>query len=366
MLKLRDLDRLLIISTFLLLGVGLVMVNSTSYIVAMKRYGNEYFFLKKHVTFVLIGLGMFIAASRVPYEAWRKLAYPILICSIVFLACIYIPGIGFSAGGARRWVRIGLLSFQPSELAKLAVIFFLAYSLSSKAEKIKTFSVGFLPNVIIPGVVILLILGETDFGTSMTVASLVLIMLFVAGVRMRYIAMLALLAVPFIWVVISKFGYMMTRLLIFMDPWKDPEGRGFQMVQSFLSFGSGGIHGVGLGEGRQKLFFLPEAHTDFILAVIGEELGLLGVGLVIASYLLFLYCGARIAFKAKDLHGKYLALGLTFMVVLQAAINMAVVMGLLPPKGLPLPFISYGGTSIVVNMIAAGVLLNICIRESEA
>lgn len=366
MIKIKDFDRLLIISMLMLVAVGVVMVYSTSYIVAMKRFGDEYFFVKKHLTYAVAGMILFIAATKIPYETWRKLAYPALIGAAVLLIFIYIPGMGFTAGGARRWVRIGPVSFQPSEPAKLAVIIFLAYSLAAKYEKIKTFSVGFLPNILLPGLVILLILGEPDLGTSITVALLVLLMMFVAGVRTRYIAGMGLIALPFVWLVINNFAYMMNRILIFIDPWKDPEGRGFQMVQSFLAFGNGGFNGVGLGEGKQKLFFLPEAHTDFILSVIGEELGLLGVGFVMSFYALFLYCGVKIAMKATDLHGRYLALGLTFMVVLQAAINMAVVMGLLPPKGLPLPFISYGGTSLVVNMLAVGILLNIYIKENEA
>ncbi len=365
-MRVKDVDRILMITTLLLVAAGVVMVYSTSYIVAMKRFGNEYFFVKKHLSYALAGLVLFIIAARVPYTFYRKMTYPILIAASVFLICIYIPKIGFSAGGARRWVRLGPLAFQPSEPAKLSVIFFLAYSLSAKAEKIKTFSAGFLPTMIFPGIVILLIMLEPDFGTAVTLASIVIIMNFIAGVRLRYLLGLGLAAVPFIYIVIHKFAYMMNRMRIFADPWKDPEGKGFQMVQSFLAFGSGGLHGVGLGEGKQKLFYLPEAHTDFILSVIGEELGLIGVGTVIFLYIVFLYCGVRIALKAKDLHGTYLVLGLTLMVVLQAAVNMAVVMGLLPPKGLPLPFISYGGTSLVVNMIAVGIILNVFIRENEA
>jgi len=366
LIRFKDTDRILIISTLLLVVLGVVMVYSTSYVVAMKRFGDEYFFVKKHLTYALAGVVMMIVASRLPYEFYRKMAYPILILAALFLICIYIPGIGFTAGGARRWIRLGPLAFQPSEPAKLAVIFFLAYSLAAKREMIKTFSPGFLPNVIIPGVIVGLIMFETELGTSLALAAIVFLMNFVAGVRKRYLfGSLAILGVG-LWFVVHNFSYMMNRILIFLDPWKDPEGKGFQMVQSFLAFGSGGISGVGLGEGRQKLFFLPEAHTDFILSVIGEELGLIGVGGVIAFYVLFLVCGIKVALKARDLHGQYLALGLTFMVVMQAAMNMAVVMGLLPPKGLPLPFISYGGTALMVNMIAVGVLLNIYIRENEA
>ncbi|MDO8427403.1 MAG: putative lipid II flippase FtsW [Deltaproteobacteria bacterium] len=369
MIRLREIDRLLILSTLFLVAIGVVMVYSTSSIVAIKKYGDQYFFVKKHLTFAFAGLLLLIAAAKIPYGIYRKMAYPVMILAAIFLVCIYIPGLGFSAGGARRWVRLGPLAFQPSEPAKLSVIFFLAYSLSSKAERIKNFSTGLLPNIVFPGIIIGLIVLEPDLGTSFTIALLVFIMSFVAGARLTHLLALGLSAVPFIYYIVHNFRYMMDRIFIYLDPWKDPEGKGFQMVQSFLAFGSGGIDGVGLGQSRQKLFFLPEAHTDFILSVIGEELGLFGVMLVVAFYAAFLYCGTKIAlksFKANNLYGGYLALGLTFMVVLQAVINMGVVMGLLPTKGLPLPFISYGGTSLVVNMVAVGILLNIYIKENEA
>ncbi len=369
MIRLRDIDRLVIVSTLFLLAIGVVMVYSTSSVVAMKKYGDQYFFVKKHLTFAFAGVLFLIAAAKTPYGIYRKMTYPALVLAAIFLVCIYIPGLGFTAGGARRWVRLGPIAFQPSEPAKLAVILFLAYSLSSKAERIKDFSTGLLPNIIFPGIIIGLVVLEPDLGTSMTIALLVLIMSFVAGARIRHLLALGLCAAPFVFYIIHNFRYMMDRILIYLDPWKDPEGKGFQMVQSFLAFGSGGIDGVGLGQSKQKLFFLPEAHTDFILSVIGEELGLLGVTLVVAFYAAFLFGGTKIAmksFKADNLYGGYLALGITFMVVLQAALNMGVVMGLLPPKGLPLPFVSYGGTSLVVNMVAVGILLNIYIKENEA
>lgn len=348
-----------------LLTCGVVMVYSTSYIMAMNRFGDEYFFVKKHLTFAAAGLLCFALAIKVPYTIYRKFVYPILFVSIALLVCTYIPGVGFEAGGARRWVRIAGFAFQPSEPAKFAVVLFLAYSLAAKTEKIKTFSIGFLPNVLIPGVVILLILFETDLGTAATLSAAVLLMNFVAGVRLRYLGGLVAAGVTGIFTMINAFPYMRDRIDIFLNPWADPYGKGFQSIQSFIAFGSGGITGVGLGEGKQKLFYLPEAHTDFILSVIGEELGLLGIGVVVAFFMLFLYCGVKIALRAKDMYARYLALGLTFMVVLQAAVNMAVVMGLLPPKGLPLPFISYGGTSLMVNLAAVGVMLNIYIKQNE-
>jgi len=365
-LRRTDTDRFLILSALALLVMGVVMVYSTSYIMAMNRFGDEFFFMKKHLTYAFIGLVAFVAASRVPYTLYRKLVYPILILSAILLVLIYVPGIGLKAGGSRRWIHLGPMAFQPSEPAKLAVVVFLAYSLSGKVDKIKDFYFGFLPNIIIPGVIISLVLMEPDLGTSLTLSALVLIMCFAGGVRLRYLLGLFIPVVPILFVVITRYSYMLRRLMIFIDPWKDARGAGFQMVQSFLAFGSGGVTGVGLGEGMQKLFYLPEAHTDFILSVIGEELGLVGVGLVIAFYVIFLISGIKITLKAKDLFGAYLALGLTVMVSLQAVINMAVVMGLLPPKGLTLPFISYGGTSLIINMVAVGILLNIYILQDEA
>ncbi len=364
-LRRTDTDRFLILSALALVVMGVVMVYSTSCIVAMNRFGDEFFFMKKHLVYVFTGFILFLVASRIPYTMYKRLVYPLLILSAALLVLIYVPGFGFKAGGARRWVHLGPLAFQPSEPAKLAVVVFLAYALSSKAEKIKDFYFGFLPNIIIPGVIIALVLREPDLGTSLTLSALVFIMCFAGGVRLRYLLGIVVPLAPLVYIVITRYAYMARRIMIFMDPWKDAQGAGFQMVQSFLAFGSGGVTGVGLGEGMQKLFYLPEAHTDFILSVIGEELGLIGVGLVIVFYIVFLVSGVKIALKARDLFGTYLALGLTVMVAMQAAVNMAVVMGLLPPKGLTLPFISYGGTSLVINMIAVGMLLNIYILQDE-
>ena len=365
-LRTRDTDKLLILSTLALVMAGVVMVYSTSYIMAMNRFGDEYFFVKKHIVFTAVGVLCLAVAMKVPYTFYRKVTYPLLLVATALLVCLYLPGVGLEAGGARRWIKVAGFTFQPSEPAKLAVVIFLAYSLSAKAERIKTFSIGFLPNVLIPGVVIALILFETDLGSAVTLSAVVLLMNFVAGVRLRYLAGLALSGVGLGFAVIRNFSYMQDRIDIFLDPWKDPFGKGFQMVQSFVAFGSGGLAGVGLGEGKQKLFYLPEAHTDFILSVIGEELGFIGVSAVVAFYVVFLICGVRIASKAKGLYAKYLALGLTFMVVLQAVVNMGVVVGLLPPKGLPLPFVSYGGSSLLVSLVAVGILVNIFIKENEA
>ncbi|MEE9614318.1 MAG: putative lipid II flippase FtsW [Thermodesulfobacteriota bacterium] len=362
----KEVDKLLIASTLLLVTAGVVMVYSTSFVVGMKKFGSEYFFLKRHLSFALAGLVLFVFSTRIPYGIYRKLAYPILLLAAFLLCLIFVPAFGHEVGGARRWVNLGGFTFQPSEFAKPAVVVFLAYSLASRGEGVKDFSTGFLPNVLIPGVIVALIMAEPDFGTAVTLAILVLIMNFAAGVRVTYLAGLVVAALPVLYLVVTKFGYMTKRIMIFLDPWKDPSGAGFQIVQSFIAFGSGGIWGVGLGEGKQKLLYLPEAHTDFIFSVIGEEMGLVGVGMIIALYILFLVSGVRIALRASDLFGTYLVLGLTLMLVMQAAVNMAVVLGMLPPKGLTLPFISYGGTSLVVSMAAVGIMLNVYMKSNEA
>jgi len=362
----RDSDRILIVSVLLLVSVGVVMVLSTSYVVALKRVGDEYYYVKKHLVFVFMGLSLFVAGSRIPYHIYRKLAYPLLIVAAICLALVLIPGIGHKVGGARRWLGVAGFTFQPSELAKFATVVFLAYSLEAKKDYIQKFSTGFLPNIIIPGALLGLIVIEPDLGTTVTIAMIVGIMCFVGGVRLSHMALIGAAGACAALFVISKFAYMKTRILVFLDPWKYPDGAGFQTIQSFLAFGSGGISGVGLGDGKQKLFYLPEAHTDYIFSVIGEETGLLGVMFVVVLYAAILVSGLKIAAKTRDAFGSYLALGITLMLVLQAAINMAVVMGALPPKGLPLPFISYGGTSLLMSLFAAGVLLNVCIRGNEA
>jgi cell division protein FtsW len=355
----------MIVSTLLLVAMGLLMVYSTSNIMAESKYGDEYFFVKRQVAFSAMGLAALFVAMRVPYTVYAKFVYPLLALALIGLCIVFIGGVGHKVGGAKRWINLGFMKFQPSEVAKYAVIVFLAYSLSAKRERIREFVIGFLPNVLIPGVVIFLISREPDLGNALALSAIVLILNFAAGVRVRYLVGLGAIGLTAVYFLVSNVAYMMNRILIFIDPWKNPTGSGFQMVQSFLAFGSGGVSGVGLGAGRQKLFYLPEAHTDFILSVIGEELGLIGVGGVMALYMLFLVAGVGIALRAKDLYGSYLALGITCMIVLQAALNMGVVLGVFPPKGMPLPFVSYGGSSLLMSMAATGVLLNIYIKSNE-
>jgi cell division protein FtsW len=290
---------------------------------------------------------------------YKNLVYPILLCAVGLVAAVFIPGIGRNIGGATRWLNLGPLSFQPSEAAKVAMIIFLAYSLEKKSRKIKSFAVGFVPNVIFMGVVASSILYQRDFGSAAIIASVTWFMMFVAGVRLPYLIGMFVAFLPAVFLLITGSEYRRKRIFAFLNPWNDQYGSGFQMIQSLVAFNEGGWFGKGLGQGQQKLFYLPEAHTDFIFSVIGEELGLVGVMLVMAMFSFFCYRGFKIALEAPDLFGKFLAVGCTLLVGFEAILNLAVVMGLLPTKGLTLPFISYGGSSLVISLVAVGILLNI-------
>jgi cell division protein FtsW len=355
-------DFILLIVTLALVGVGIVMVYSTSAIMAGDRFQDPYYFLKKQAVFAGVGFILMILMMFFPYTILKRLAYPILIVSILLLVAVLIPGIGYRAGGAMRWLKIQSVSFQPSEFAKLGLIIFLAYFLTKKDEKIRSFSFGFLPTVLLSGLVVVLVAKEPDLGAALFLSAMVFLLLFVSGARVIYLTGALLLTIPVVYYLFMNVGYRYKRLMSFIRPWEDPTGTSFQIIQSFLSFGSGGLFGLGLGEGRQKLFFLPAPHTDFIFSVIGEELGLVGAMMVVLLFFVFTVRGIQIGFSLDDRFGTYLALGVTLMISLQAVINMAVVLGLLPTKGLTLPFISYGGTSLITNLVGVGILLHLSTR----
>jgi cell division protein FtsW len=355
----RRFDYVLLFVVLALVGIGIVMVYSTSAILAGDRFQDPYFFLKRQALFAAIGFLLMIVAMFFPYQVLNRAAYPILIFSVLLLIAVLIPGIGHRAGGAMRWLKISAFSFQPSELSKLGLIIFLAYFLTKKEEKIRSFSFGFLPTVLLSGLVIALILKEPDFGAALFLTAVVFFLLFISGARVIYIAGAFLLALPVVYYFLTNVAYRYRRLLAFIRPWDDPTGTSFQIIQSFISFGSGGFFGLGLGEGRQKLFFLPAPHTDFIFSVIGEELGLVGTVVVVLLFFILTLRGIQIALSLQDRFGTYLALGVTLMISLQAVINMGVVLGLLPTKGLTLPFISYGGSSLIVNLVGVGMLLRL-------
>jgi cell division protein FtsW len=355
----RRFDYVLLIVTLALVGFGIVMVYSTSAILAGDRFGDPYFFLKRQALYAGIGFGLMILMMFFPYKILKRFAYPILILCFLSLIAVLIPGIGHRAGGSMRWLKTQFFSFQPSEFCKLGLIIFLAYFLTKKEEKIRSFSFGFLPTIFLSGFVIVLVWKEPDFGAALFLTAMVFLLLFISGARLIYIMGAVLVAFPMVYYFLMNVGYRYRRLMSFIRPWEDPSGNSFQIIQSFLSFGSGGLFGLGLGEGRQKLFFLPAPHTDFIFSIIGEELGLVGAMFVVLLFFILTLRGIHIGLSLEDRFGAYLALGITLMISLQAVINMGVVLGLLPTKGLTLPFISYGGTSLITNLVGVGILLHL-------
>jgi cell division protein FtsW len=352
-------DYILLMVVLALVGIGIVMVYSTSAILAGDRFQDPYYFLKRQALYAGIGFGLMVLMMFFPYQVLNRVAYPLLILSILGLIAVLIPGIGVRAGGSMRWLRVFSFTFQPSEFAKLGLVVFLAYFLTKKEEKIRSFSFAFLPTLLISGLVIALVLKEPDFGTAFFLMAMVFLFLFLGGARVIYIAGALLLAMPVAYYLMTSAAYRYKRLMSFIRPWDDPTGTSFQIIQSFLSFGSGGLFGLGLGEGKQKLFFLPAPHTDFIFSIVGEELGLAGAMVVVLLFFLFTLRGMQIGNGLEDRFASYLALGLTLMISLQAVLNMGVVLGLLPTKGLTLPFISYGGTSLITNLIGVGILLRL-------
>lgn len=352
-------DNILLIATLMLVGIGIVMVYSASAIIAEDRFNNEYFFLKRQALFAFISIVIMFIVTRIDHQFYKKTAYIILAISIVSLILVLIPGIGLKIGGSTRWFRIAAISIQPSEFAKLGLIIYLACSLSKKDKNIKTFSVGVLPHLIITGIILSLIMLQPDMGTALCLGAIMFTMLFASGVRLSHLSLIVISASPVIYFLIINKAYRLERWMAFLNPWKYPTDSGFQVIQSLCAFGSGGIFGRGLGDGKQKLFYLPEPHTDFIFSVIGEELGLIGVLFIISIFSVFIYRGIMIAIRSSDLFSVYLALGITTLIGLQAVIHLGVTMGLLPTKGITLPYISYGGSSLLTNMIALGILLNI-------
>ena len=301
---------------------------------------------------------MFLVMSF-DYRKLRRYSKPLLLISFLLLFAVLIPGLGREVAGARRWFRFKFLSFQPSELANLAVIIYTADFIGRKGNIVTTFWKGFIPPVIILGLAVLFILAQPDLGTAVALGVVVMIMLFMAGLRLSYLLSLVLLSLPVLYILIFSVPYRRMRILAFLNPYLNPKGIGFQIIQSQIALGSGGLFGVGIGQSKQKLFYLPAAHTDFIFSIIGEELGLIGTAGIIVLFMIFIQQALKIIKNAPDKFGYFLSLGLVLMICFEAVINIGVSCGILPTKGLPLPFISYGGSSFIFDMISVGILMNI-------
>jgi cell division protein FtsW len=348
----------------MLVGIGTLMVYSSTAFMSMQKYGSGFHYLWKHLFTVFVGIITMILLSRTDYQRLRPAVYVLLAVSGILLLLVFVPGIGVSANGARRWLRLWPTTFQPSELVKVIMVIFLADYMDRNIHRMKEFKYG----ILIPIGVMLLFQGiiilQPDFGAVMSLGILTVGLLVLGGANLNHIGALVLFSLPAVFLLITSSAYRMKRIMCFTDPWEEPFGCGFQLVQSFIAFGNGRFFGVGLGGSRQKLYFLPEVHTDFIFSLIGEELGLIGVLAVLGVFLWLFIKGIQVSAKTRDPFSYFLTIGLTMMLGVQVIINLAVSTGLMPTKGLPLPFISYGGSALLINMAAVGILINIS-RKNE-
>lgn len=343
----------------LLLSTGVVMVYSASAIVAAERFQDPTLFLRKQLFWALLGSLLMLGVLRLDYRRLEGWGWPVLIASGVLLVLVLVPPLAQPINGTRRWLRLGPASFQPAELAKLALVVFLAAWLTRHRDRLDDFRRAVLPPLAAAGTLALLVLAQPDLGNCLTLIAVTFALLYLAGCPGRYLAAVAAAGLPLVALATWLAPYRLRRITTFLDPWSDPRGSGFQIIQSWLALGSGGLTGRGVGESRQKLFYLPEAHTDFIFAVLGEELGFVGAAALVGLFAVLVWRGLRVGLRAPDAFGAYLALGLTVLIATQTLVNLGVVTGLLPTKGLPLPFISFGGSALLTTMLAAGVLLNI-------
>lgn len=351
-------DRVLFISVVSLLGLGIVMVYSASAVRAASEQNSSVYFLVKQVIYTGAGLAAMIVASQIDYRVYAKFVYPLLVATVVGLILCHTP-LGRTVNGASRWIAVGPITVQPSEATKLVLILWLSYSLAKKSEKIKSFFVGFLPHVLVPGVIILFCLAQPDFGTAAVLAIVTFVLLFIAGAKLGYMMLACLGAAPLVYYLVAGSEYRLKRILAFLDPISNRYEHGYQLTQSLFGFGEGGLFGSGLGDGLQKFYFLPEAHNDFIAAIIAEELGVVGIWIVIVVFAIAVARGVAISFRAPDEFGTYVSFGITSLIAVQVLANLSVSMGLVPTKGLNLPFVSYGGSALIISLYSIGILLNI-------
>jgi cell division protein FtsW len=351
-------DKVLFIATILLVGLSVVMVYSASAPMALQRYGKASRFLVTQSMWALLGIALLSVIMRIDYRNYRE---PAFIWTCLGFVALALVAVFFSVpvNGARRWFGVGGIGVQPSELSKLVAIFFIAALLERRMHRIDDVGYALLPIGIVVIGLVALILPEPDFGTAMSLLLIAAVMVFAAGLNYRYLIGVALAAVPVLYILVMGSAYRRRRTLAFLNPWEDPLGDGFQIIQSLIAVGTGGVWGKGVMNGVQKLFYLPEPHTDFIYSVIAEELGLLGASAVVACFCVITWRGLRVALRAPDSFGAFLALGLTTMIAVQALVNMSVVLGLMPTKGIPLPFVSAGGSSLLINLVGMGILLNV-------
>ncbi len=358
-LKKRPPDFVLFLTVLMLLCVGLVMVFSASQYVTMVRYGDSFYFFKRQLLWALLGLGAMVFMMNFNYNNLKRWIGPIVVTGFVLLTVVLIPGVGTETNGSQRWIDLGFMSFSPAEMVKLCLIMFVAFGLAKKGERIRDFKEGLLPYLVVMAIAAGLILKQPDLGTAMVLCGTIFIMLFAAGARLFHLGALGGAGVVMIGLAIALEPYRLSRFLAFLHPEADPQGTGYHIIQSLYALGSGGLFGMGLGQSKQKFLYLPENHTDFIFAITGEELGFIGASLIVLLFIMFVWRGLKIAVTSPDPFASLLAAGITSGISLQALMNMSVVTGSMPVTGVPLPFISYGGTSLLFTLIGIGIVLNI-------
>jgi len=358
-------DRALVLAVLALTAFGLVMVFSASEVQGWLWFHNAAYYFERQLLWLAFGVVLLWAAAHVDYHRLRPLAWPLAGVTVVLMVVVLLPHFGIEVNGARRWLRLGPMQMQPAELAKVASIIFMALWLERHRERIGSLEDGVVPFLALLGLVTLLVILERDLGTTMIVAGILLSQFLVAGGKKRHVLLLLLIVGLCLYVFIRMEPYRLHRILAFVDPWSDPLNTGFQAIQSVVALGSGGVTGLGLGHSIQKYQWLPFAHTDFIFAIVGEETGLLGTTIVLALFGLFTYRGYRVALKAPDAFGSLLACGVTTWIAFQALINIAAVTVTLPTTGIPLPFISYGGSSLAITLLAVGILMNVSTQSEK-
>jgi cell division protein FtsW len=357
---------IILIVALALTALGVVMVYSATTVLALEQHGDSYYFLRRELVYLALGLVAMAICAKLDYHLYEKYHWWILSASIVLLLLVFVPGIGYTAQGARRWINLRFFRLQPSELAKLVIVLYVSGCLVRRNRSVHKFTSGYLPPVTIVAVLTSLVLAERDLGFPAVMGVTAAAVLFIGGAKLVYLMLSGLAACPLFTLLVLLDEERRRRILAFLDPWGCLQHDGWQLAQALVAFGTGGTWGRGIGRSVQKLYYLPAAHTDFIFAIIGEELGMIGTWSVVALFVIYAAVGMRIAANATDLYGTLVAFGLTVMISFQAALNMAVATGLVPTKGLPLPFVSYGGNSLIVSLAATGIIINVGLHGLKA
>ncbi len=364
----RHENMILVLCTLFLTVLGLLMIYSATNVMAgsSPRYGHDpAYFFKRQILFLVLGVSLAVALSRLDHDFYRRRIVYLMVGTILLLLLVFVPGVRHTANGASRWINLRIFTFQPSELAKFVLLAYAAWAIDRKGENPREGHRAFLPLLAVMGLFVAVIVKEPDFGMAVVVAVSFLAVVFIAGLPLKLLAAIAAVGTAGVVALVAAKPYRMARLHAFLDPFSQAQTSGYQVVQSLIAFSNGGLLGTGVGAGRQKLFYLPEMHTDYIFSVIGEELGFAGVVLVGALFVTMVWVGYRVARRARDPFGKYLATGFSSVIGIQALMNMMVGLKMLPPKGMVLPFLSYGGSSLVLHLAAVGVLMNVSLKGAD-